>query len=179
MCSVLFYFSIVTFIVCIICWILFIFPFILQCCLFLDMLPRGGYLMSDWSCVRLDKNCMLDVQTSLLEKCTHFYWYIQKNLSQNAPIVITCTYYLIESIHPRMALSFWALIFFNQLVGSIVLHLVGMLNTINHRNQRCHWTPDPQEQIVIKMLWYQWGIMCKQSKWPNCSIEFLLILWMI
>ena len=30
MCSVLFYFSIITFIVCIICWILYLFP--LMCC---------------------------------------------------------------------------------------------------------------------------------------------------
>ena len=47
MCSVLLlFFSIITFIVCIICWILYLFPFMLQCCLFLDMLPRGGYLMN-------------------------------------------------------------------------------------------------------------------------------------
>ena len=29
--------------------------------------------MSVSSCARLDDNYMLDVQTSLLEKCTHFY----------------------------------------------------------------------------------------------------------
>ena len=64
------------------------------------------------------------------------------------------------------ALSFWLLIFFNQSVGSIACYFtrqIGTLNAINHPNQRCHGTSDPQQQIVIKMLWYQWGIVCKQS----------------
>ena len=63
-------------------------------------------------------------------------------------------------------LSFWPLTFFNQSVGSIACYVscqVGTLNAINHCNQRCLGTSDPQQQIVIKMLWYQWGIVCKQS----------------
>ena len=63
-------------------------------------------------------------------------------------------------------LSFWPLIFFNQSVGSIACYVtrqVGTLNAVNHCNQRCLGTSDPQQQIVIKMLWYQWGIVCKQS----------------
>ena len=174
MCSVLFYFSIVTFIVYIICWILFLFPLMLQCCLFLDMLPREGYLMSVWSCARLDKNSMLDVQTSLLEKCTHFYWHVQKNLSQNAPIFITCTYYLIGCVHPGDRPEILALIFFNQSVGSIALRQVGTVNAVNHGNQRCHVTPDPQQQIVIKMLWYRWGIVCKQWNVQIALLNFSL-----
>ena len=70
-------------------------------------------------------------------------------------------------------LSFWPLIFFNQSVGSIACYVsrqVGTLNAINHCNQRCHGTSDPQQQIVIKMLWYQWGIVCNQtwvSEWVS------------
>ena len=179
MCSVLFYFLIVTFIVCIICWILFLFTLMLQCCLFLDMLPQEGYLMSVWSCARLDKNSMLDVETSLLEKYTHFYWHVQKNLSPNAPIFITCTYYLIGSVNPGTALSFCPLIFFNQSVGSIALRRVGTLNAINHCNQRCHGTPDPQQQISDKNVMIPVRDCVQTIKRPNCAIEFLLILWMI
>ena len=74
-------------------------------------------------------------------------------------------------------LSFWPLIFFNQSVGSIACYItrqVGTLNAINHRNQRCHGTSDPQQQIVIKMLWYQWGIVCKQSNVQIALLNFSL-----
>ena len=69
------------------------------------------------------------------------------------------------------------LIFFNQSVGSIACYVncqVGTLNTINHCNQRCHGTLDPQQQIVIKMLWYQWGIVCKQSNVQIALLNFSL-----
>ena len=132
---VVFYFSIVTFIVCIICWILFHFLLMWQCCLFLDRLPRGGNLMSVWSCARLDKNSMLDVQRSLLEKFSHFYWRVQKNLSQNAPIFITCTYYLIGSVHPRdgpWVFGHKAAHIFQPISGQhCLLRQVGTLNVMN------------------------------------------------
>ena len=48
------------------------------------------------------------------------------------------------------------------------------LNVINHCNQRCHGTLDPQQQIVIKMLWYQWGIVCKQSNVQIALLNFSL-----
>ena len=69
------------------------------------------------------------------------------------------------------------LLFFNQSVGSIACYVnrqVGTLNTINHCNQRCHGTLDPQQQIVIKMLWYQWGIVCKQSNVQIALLNFSL-----
>ena len=69
------------------------------------------------------------------------------------------------------------LIFFNQSVGSIACYVnrqVGTLNAINHCNQRCHGTLDPQQQIVIKMLWYQWGIVCKQSNVQIALLNFSL-----
>ena len=172
--SVWFYFSIVTFIVCIICWILFLFPLMLQCCLFLDMLPLGGYLMSIWSCARLDKNSMLDVQTSLLEKCTHFYWHVQKNLSQNAPIFITCTYYLIGSVHHGDGPEFLAANIFQPISGQHCLTSGRYAQSSQSRNQRCHGIPDPQQQIVIKMLWYQWGIVSKQSNVQIVLLNFSL-----
>ena len=43
---------------------------------------------------------------------------------------------------------------------------------INHSNQRCHGTPDPQQQILIKILWYQWGIVCKQSNVQIALLNF-------
>ena len=179
MCSVLIYFSIITFIVCIICWILLHFPLMWQCCLFLDMQPRGGYLMSVWSCARQDKNSMLDVQTSLLETFTHFYWHVQKNLSQNAPIFVTCMYYLIGSVHPRDGpWEFLTANIFQPISGQhCLLRQVGMLNAINHGNQRCHGTPDPQQQIVIKMLWYQWGIVRKQSNVQIALLNFSSLIF--
>ena len=70
--------------------------------------------------------------------------------------------------------GFWPLIFFNQSVGSITLRQVGTLNAINHCNQRCQGTPDPQQQIVIKMLWYQWGTVCKQSDVQIALLNFSL-----
>ena len=74
--------------------------------------------------------------------------------------------------------SCWLLlIFFNQSVGSIACYInrqVGTLNAINHCNQRCHGTLDPQQQIVIKMLWYQWGIVCKQSNVQIALLNFSL-----
>ena len=69
------------------------------------------------------------------------------------------------------------LIFFNQSVGSIACYVnrqVGTLNAINHFNQRCHGTLDPQQQIVIKMLWNQWGIVCKQSSVQIALLNFSL-----
>ena len=69
------------------------------------------------------------------------------------------------------------LIFFNQSVGSIACYVnrqVGTLNAINHCNQRCHGTLDPQQQILIKMLWYQWGIVCKQSNVQTTLLNFSL-----
>ena len=69
------------------------------------------------------------------------------------------------------------LIFFNQSVGSIACYInrqVRTLNPINHCNQRCHGTLDPQQQIVIKMLWYQWGIVCKQSNVQLALLNFSL-----
>ena len=69
------------------------------------------------------------------------------------------------------------LIFFNQSVGSIACYVnrqIGTLNAINHCNQRCHGTLDPQQQIVIKMLWYQWGIVCKQSNVQIALLNFSL-----
>ena len=174
MCSLLFYFSIITFIVCIICWILFLFPLMLQCCLFLDMLPRGGYLMSVRSCARLDKNFMLDVQTSLLEKCTHFYWHVQKNLSQNAPTFITCLYYLIGSVHHGEGPGFLAANIFQPISGQHCLTSGRYAQRNQSRNQRCHGAPDPQQQIVIKMLWYQWGIVSKQSNVQIALLNFSL-----
>ena len=69
------------------------------------------------------------------------------------------------------------LIFFNQSVGSIACYVnrqVCTLNAINHCNQRCHGTLDPQQQIVIKMLWYQWGIVCKQSNVQIALLNFSL-----
>ena len=69
------------------------------------------------------------------------------------------------------------LIFFTQSVGSIACYVnrqVGTLNAINHCNQRCHRTLDPQQQIVIKMLWYQWGIVCKQSNVQIALLNFSL-----
>ena len=178
MCRVWFYFSIVTFIVCITCWILFHFPLMWQCCLFLDMLPRGGHLMSVWSCARLDKNSMLDIQTSLLEKCAHFYWHVQKNLSQNAPIFITCTYYLIGSVHPRdspWVFEHKATHIFQPISGAALPVTSGRYAQRNEqRYQICHGTPDPQQQIMIKMLWYQWGIVCKQSNVQIALLNFSL-----
>ena len=144
------------------------------------MLSRSGYLMSVWSCARLDKNSMLDAQTNLLEKLTHFYWHVPKNLSQNAKNLYNMHILPNRECPPRgQPLSFWSLIFFNQSVGSIACYVtrqVGTLNAINHFNQRCHGTSDPQQQIVIKML-YQWGIVCKQSnvsewvsEWVNVCV---------
>ena len=82
---------------------------------------------------------MLDVQTSLLEKFAHFYWHVPKNLSQNAPISITCTYYLIGSVNPGTATEFLAANIFQPISGqhftSYVTRPVGTLNAINHGNQ--------------------------------------------
>ena len=55
-----------------------------------------------------------------------------------------------------------------------LLRQVGTLNTMNRVYQRCHGTPDPQQQIVIKMLWYQWGIVCKQSNVQTALLNFSL-----
>ena len=137
------------------------------------MLPWEAYLMSVWRCARLDINSMLDVQTSLLEKFTHFYWHVPKNLSQNAPIFITCTYYLIGSVYPGTATEFLAANIFQPISGQhccYVTRQVGTLNAINHCNQRCLGTSDPQQQIVIKMLWYQWV-----SEWVS---EWVYMWWL-
>ena len=74
-------------------------------------------------------------------------------------------------------LSFLPLIFFNQSVGSIACYVtrqVGTLNAINHHNQRYLGTSDPHQQIVIKMLWYQWGIVCNQSNVQIALLDFSL-----
>ena len=42
------------------------------------------------------------------------------------------------------------------------------------RDQRCHGTRDPQQQIVIRMLWYQWGIVCKQTNVQIVLLNFSL-----
>ena len=76
-------------------------------------------------------------------------------------------------------MSFWLLIFFNQTVGSIACYVtrpVGTLNAINHCNQRCLGNSDPQQQIVIKMLWYQWGIVCKQSNVSEWGSECVYVM---
>ena len=142
------------------------------------MLPRDGYLMSVWRCARLDKNSMLDVQASLLEKFTHFYWHVPKNLSQNAPIFVTCTYYPIRSVHPGTATEFLAANIFQPISEAALLvyvtRLVGTLNAINHRNQRCLGNSYLHQQIVIKMLWYQWVIMSEWvSEWVTVYIWWL------
>ena len=120
------------------------------------MLPRGGYLMSVWRCARLDINSMLDVQTSLLEKFTHFYWHVPKNLSQNAPIFITCTYYLIGSVHPGTATEFLAANIFQPISGQhcLLRHPSGRYAQRNQslqpkmpRNFRS--TTDSDENVMI------------------------------
>ena len=79
--------------------------------------PRGGYLMSVWRCARLDKNPCLMYRQACLKKFTHFYWHVPKNLSQNAPIFITCTYYLIGSVYPGTATEFSAANIFQPISG--------------------------------------------------------------
>ena len=143
------------------------------------MLPRGRYWMSVWRCARLNKNSMLDVQASLLEKFTDFYWHVPKNLSQNAPSFITCTYYLIGSVHPGTATEFLAANVFQPISGQHCLlrhpRQVGTLNAINHCNQRCLGTSDdPQQQIVIKMLWYQW-VSEWVSEWVSVYVMTIFI----
>ena len=123
---------------------------------------------------------MLDVQTSLLEKFTQFYWHVPKNLSQNAPIFITCTYYLIGSVYPGTATEFLAANIFQPISGQhcLLRHPSGRYAQRNQSlyNQRCLGISDPQQQIVIKMLWYQWGIVCKQtwvSEWVSVYMWWL------
>ena len=122
---------------------------------------------------------MLDVQTSLLEKFTQFYWHVPKNLSQNAPIFITCTYYLIGSVYPGTATEFLAANIFQSISGQhcLLRHPSGRYAQRNQSlyNQRCLGISDPQQQIVIKMLWYQWGIVCKQSNVSEWVSEWVCI----
>ena len=83
---------------------------------------------------------MLDVQTSLLEKFTHFHWHVPKNLSQNAPIFITCTYYLIGSVQPGTATEFLAANIFQPISGQhcLLRHPSGRYAQRNQsRNQKC------------------------------------------
>ena len=41
--------------------------------------------------------------------------------------------------------------------------------------KECIATSDPQQQIVIKMLWYQWGIVCKRSTWVSECVYVMTI----
>ena len=83
---------------------------------------------------------MLDAQTSLIEKFTHFHWHVPKNLSQNAPIFITCTYYLIGSVNPGTATEFLAANIFQPISGQhcLLRHPSGRYAQRNQSpNQKC------------------------------------------
>ena len=148
------------------------------------MLPRVGYLMSVWRCARLDINSMLDVQTSLLEKCTHFYWHVPKNLSQNAPIFITCTYCLIGSAHPGTATEFLAANIFQPISGQhcLLRHPSGRYAQRNQSLQpkmppNFRSTTDSDENVTIPVSewvseWvYMWGLFHFFSSSRLCECE--------
>ena len=112
---------------------------------------------------------MLDVQASLLEKFTHFYWHVPKNLSQNAPIFITCMYYLIGSVYPGTATEFSAANIFQPISGQhcLLRHPSGRYA---QRNQsllpKMPWTAtDSDKNVMIPVS--EWV-----SEWVSVYVMF-------